>query len=88
MFTFDPPENIGKKRIKRSTFIFFYFYVLNSNIILPNTLMARGVAVITAAQLHSTLPGPRFYASSNPARGVSEICDGEDLLQCSRLEIG
>ena len=78
MFPFDPPENIGKKRIKRSPFIFFYFYVLNSNI-LPNALMGRGVTVITAAQLHSTLPGSRFCASSNPARGVSEICDGEDL---------
>ena len=29
----------------------------------------------------------RFCAGSYPARGVSEIRYGEDLLQCSRLEI-
>ena len=39
----------------------------------------RGVAVITAAQLHSTNPELRFCAGSNPAGGVSEICGGEDL---------
>ena len=38
-----------------------------------------GVVVITTAQLHSTKPELRFCAGSNPARGVSEICDGEDL---------
>ena len=31
------------------------------------------------AQLHSTKPELRFCAASNPARGVSEIRDGEDL---------
>ena len=38
-----------------------------------------GVVVITTAQLHSTKPELRFCAGSNPARGVSEIHDGEDL---------
>ena len=47
----------------------------------------RGVAVIITAQLHSTKPELRFCAGSNPARGVSEIRDGEDLRQWSRLEI-
>ena len=37
------------------------------------------VVVITTAQLHSTNPELRFCAGSNPARGVSEIRDGEDL---------
>ena len=46
-----------------------------------------GVVVITTAQLHSTKPEVRFCAGSNPARGMSEIHDGEDLLQWSRLEI-
>ena len=32
-------------------------------------------------------PELRFCAGSNPARGVSEIRDGEDLWQWSRLEI-
>ena len=39
----------------------------------------RGVVVITTAQLHSTKPELRLCASSNSARGVSEIRDGEDL---------
>ena len=47
----------------------------------------RGVVVITTAKLHSTKPELRFCAGLNPARGVSEIRDGEDLWQWSRLEI-
>ena len=39
----------------------------------------RGAVVITTAQLHSTKPELRFCAGSNPACGVSEIRDGEDL---------
>ena len=39
----------------------------------------RGVVVITTAQLHSIKPELRFFAGSNPACGVSEIRDGEDL---------
>ena len=38
-----------------------------------------GVVVITTTQLHSTKPELRFCAGSNPARGVPEISDGEDL---------
>ena len=38
-----------------------------------------GVVVITDAQLHSTKPELRLSAGSNPAQGVSEIRDGEDL---------
>ena len=34
---------------------------------------------VANAQLHSTKPGLSFGAGSNPARGVSEIRDGEDL---------
>ena len=34
--------------------------------------------VITTAQLHSTKPEIRFCAVSNPARGVSEIRNGEN----------
>ena len=47
----------------------------------------RGVAVITTAQLYSTKPELRLCAGSNPDRGASEICDGEDLWQWPRLEI-
>ena len=35
--------------------------------------------VITTAQLHSTKPELRFCAGLNPAHGVPEIRDGEDL---------
>ena len=41
----------------------------------------RGVVVITTIQLHSTKPELRFGACSNPARGVSEIRAGENLIQ-------
>ena len=47
----------------------------------------HGVVVITTAQPHLTKPELRFFAGSNPAHGVSEICNGEDLWQWSRLEI-
>ena len=39
------------------------------------------------AQLDSTKSELRFCAGSNPAHAVSEIRDGEDLWQWSRLEI-
>ena len=41
----------------------------------------------TEEQLHSPKPELRFCAGSKPACGVLEICDGNDLLQWSRLEI-
>ena len=44
-----------------------------------NSKWNRGVMVVTTAQLHSTKPELKFCAGSNPARGVSEIRDGEDL---------
>ena len=37
------------------------------------------VVVITIAQRHPTKLELRFCAGSNPARGVLEIRDGEDL---------
>ena len=46
-----------------------------------------GVVFITTAQLNSSKPDLRFCAGSNPARGVSEIRDGDDLWQWSHLEI-
>ena len=47
----------------------------------------RGVVVITTAQLPLTNPELKFYRCSNPARDVSEICDGENLLEWSQLEV-
>ena len=49
--------------------------------------MRSGVVVITTAQHHSTKPELRFFAGANPARGMSEIRNGEDLWQWLRLEI-
>lgn len=39
--------------------------------------------VITTEQPHSTKPELKFCAGLSPARVVSEIRDGEDLLQWS-----
>ena len=36
--------------------------------------------VLTTAKLHSTRPELRFCVGLSPARGVSEIRDGEDLV--------
>ena len=41
----------------------------------------RGVVFITIAQLHLTKIDISFGAGSNPAHGVLEIPDGEDLWQ-------
>ena len=45
------------------------------------------VVVMTTAQLYSTKPELRFCVGSNPAGGVLEIRDGEDLWQWFWLEI-
>ena len=42
---------------------------------------------MTTAQLHSTKPTLWFCADLNPVRGVSEIYNGENLMQWSRLKI-
>ena len=54
--------------------------------LIRQSLWRRGVViavVINIAQLHLTKSTLRLY----PARGMSEIRDGEDLWQWSRLEI-
>ena len=43
--------------------------------------MARGVVVKTTTHFHLTKPKLRFCGGSNPARGVSEIRDCEELCQ-------
>ena len=40
---------------------------------------AMVLVVITTAERSSTMLELRFCASSNPAQGVSEICDDENL---------
>ena len=52
-----------------------------------DTLWQLGVVLITTAQLHSTKAELRFHAGSNPAHGMSEICNGEDFWQWSQLDI-
>ena len=56
-------------------------------LLVPVFVFYSGVVVITTAQLHSTKPELRFCIGSNPARGVSEIHDGEDLWHWFGLEI-
>ena len=51
----------------------------HSLLLSSNKMIHCGVVVITTAQLYSTKPELRFCAGSNPACGVSEIQDGEDL---------
>ena len=42
-------------------------------------MWCHGVVVSTTACFHSTKPELRFCAGSKPARGMSEMRDGEDL---------
>ena len=42
-------------------------------------ILPCGAVVITTAQLHSIKPELRFCTGSNPACGVSDIHNGEDL---------
>ena len=42
-------------------------------------LWHSGVVVITTAQFNLTKTQLRFCIGSNPARSVSEICDGQNL---------
>ena len=58
---------------------FFSYFILSLKKACNNGIFRRGVVVITAAQLRSTKSEHGFYAGSNPARGVSEICDDENL---------
>lgn len=41
--------------------------------------MRHGVVIVTTTQLNSTKPEVRFRAGLNPACGVTDIRDGEDL---------
>ena len=45
------------------------------------------LVVITTAQRLSIQPELKFCTGSNPACGVSEICEGENLQQWPRPEI-
>ena len=46
---------------------------------MQNPLWLCGVAVITTARLNSTKPELKFCTGLNPAPGLSEICDNENL---------
>ena len=76
-----------KTWIKKRLHWVWLFFFLAWFLLLESFFRRRGVVVITTTQLHSTKPGLRFCAGSKPACGVSEIRDGEDLWQWSRLEI-
>ena len=55
--------------------------------VMKGTSWYCGVVVTTSAQLHSTKAALRFCVGSNPTFSTSEIGDGENLWQWSRLEI-
>ena len=42
---------------------------------------------VTNAWHHSTKAELRFYAGSNPVCAVTEVCEGENLLQWYQLEM-
>ena len=50
-----------------------------ADLIVQPVTRRHGLVVINSVQLHSRKPELRFCRGSNPPRGVSGICDGEDL---------
>ena len=74
---------LNKKRVNDLQYLIFSSFISLSLILWDNgyhySQWRRGVGVTTTAQLHSTKPELMFCAGSKPARGVSEIRDGEDL---------
>ena len=59
-----------------------HFRIFVIVIIIKDSLIGkfrRNVVVIATAKLHPIKPELRFCAGSNPAHGVLEIRDGEDL---------
>ena len=66
--------------LERLLYTWFLLMFITGEILCPEA-HSLGVLVIATAQLHSIKSELRFYAGSNPARGVSEIRDGEDLWQ-------
>ena len=89
------PKNQNFDKMKETTgdIIVLHMCTINDNPMMYGSwdmecgIWHCGVMVITTAQLHSTKPKLRFCTGSNPAQGVSEIRNGEDLWQWSRLEI-
>ena len=73
-------QNNFVEELEEMTIMLNVTFMLSSQ----HTLLWRcGVVVITTLQHYSTKPELRFCAGSNPARGVQEIRDGEDLWQYS-----
>ena len=69
-------------------YVFFYLKmnlfhfkkkVIVLHLLLVIQISCSGVVVVTIAQLHSTKPELRFFPGTNPARGVLQIRDSEDL---------
>ena len=57
-----------------------------TSVILMKKTWRRGVVAVITTNTNFTKPELRFWTGSNPARGVSEVCDGSNLWQWSRLE--
>ena len=81
--------NVGFLRNLASIYFWKYLRLKNT----PQVLFAiekyrnYGAMVITTAQPRSPNPEFKFRAGSNPAHGVSKICDDEYFWQGSRREI-
>ena len=87
---FEPKGSQNRPKMRFFKFFFFYQSFLSKTLTIHRTRVERmrpslffstffTVVAITTAQLHSTKPELKFCVGSNPARGVSEIRDGEDL---------
>ena len=70
---------MGPKWTKKGVFLHFLKDFISFSVKQSTAQLHSTAQLITTAQLHSTKPELRLCAGSSPARGVSEIRDGEDL---------
>ena len=78
-----------KKKKKRQMFqsrCRLYFVIIKSQKLVRNVIAIKIKLAQWLSLLHNFIQ-PNLNSDSNPARGVSENRDGEDLWQWSQLEI-
>ena len=64
---------------------FYHFMQIGKHYYLERHYL--GVVIIITAKFHSIKPELKFSTNSNPGCRVSEVCDVENLWQCSWIDV-
>ena len=81
-------KQFQKKKLNIFLFLHWKCNCILYFVLTPSKIQLWTWSVVFSLSLHLNKPELRFCPGLNPARGVSEISDGEDLWQWSRLEKG